>query len=426
MVTIVPPVPDTKDPLIIPPSPLIYEFKTTGNTLTWVCSDDHPYAYEISINNTDTGFVESLGYFAWHGENITYSFDGLAEGNWEAILTLYDLSSNKATSVVQITVIPPLPDNEAPLISKPADLTIAENTAGTIIWEVDDKHPAYFTIAKNGTVIFTQNHWNPGIVQYHFTSLPLGTWFFNLTCFDESGNSAYSIAVVRVLPGNLVDTTGPQISHHPDVSISYNDTGTTILTVYLFDEHPAGYQVSLSSGNVVADNPNWVTPNIVLEIHLEGLYIGKYNLNITAWDTFGNTNSRFISVTVIGDITPPIISSPPDITAYEGSNITIKWTIDEPNPSHCKVLTLPTGNIVTHSDPFSSNEYIFTIQLKEGTYNYRFIVYDLSGNYAFDDVLVTIKKPKKSPGFEILVILPLLLVLVAFRKNFFIKRRLIR
>ncbi|MFX1284158.1 MAG: Ig-like domain-containing protein [Promethearchaeota archaeon] len=408
-------VPDTRPPKVTAPDPLEFEEGTTGHILTWICSDDHPYAYKIQINDTDELFS------AWRGGNVTFTVDDLPVGVWEVNLTLYDLSGNLASSPVIVTVNPEAPDTTAPTVSHPAELIIAENTAGTIVWEVSDKHPDWYTISRNGTVIYEQHYWVSGIIQFHFTSLPLGTWEFNLTVWDEAGNSASGIAIVKVLPGSAFDTNPPEISQVKDIQYTYGTTNNYLI-VYLFDKHPQGYSISITTDTNITEQ-TWTSPNIRVEICLDGLAVGSYTVTITAWDTFGNTEARTVKVTVQGDVNPPTISYQPDITAYENTNITLTWQVSDESPSHFELFILPEGK-VNQSGSWSGNSINITLgYLPTGTYQYQLIVYDASGNYAVDDFTLTVIKSSRVPGFEILTAVLFLLFFTKFRLYFNLKRR---
>ncbi|MFW9991689.1 MAG: hypothetical protein ACFFD4_06490 [Candidatus Odinarchaeota archaeon] len=419
VVTVFAAVPDSVPPDITPPLPLVYEEGTTGNNLTWICSDAHPYAYRVYINESEILFKP------WHGENITVNVDGLTTGTWEVNLTIWDLSNNKNSAIVMVTVNPPVPDTTAPTVSIPADLTVAVSMAGTIIWEVDDAHPGVYTISKDGTTIIEQYPWASGIIQYTFTSLPEGTWIFKLDVWDEAGNHASSTAKVIVLPGSEYDTDAPQISHIPDLEIIRGSTNNT-LTFHLFDQHPDGYCIVIDSVEVVGSI--WAVPNIQLDVSIDGLDIGIHVVNVTGWDIFSNVASRLVTVTVVGDNTPPSLSPLPDVIAPEGTNETISWTVSDDNPSWFVIYNLTDGFSEITSGNWTSGSITLDIStFGVGTHHLRCVIYDQAGNYAVDDVILTIvsatTEPAPSPGFEFIPVCSLLLLLVIIRRSPYRKRR---
>lgn len=406
-VSILEAVPDVETPNITPPNPIEYEEGTTSHFLIWICSDDHPYAYRLFINDTESDFRP------WHGENINTSVDGLSVGIWIINLTLWDLAGNTESSLTIVTVIPPLPDTTPPTCSKPADLIIAENMMGTIVWEVYDEHPDWFIIHRNGSLVYEQNYWVSGIIQYSFTSLPLGTWEFELTIYDQSGNSVSESTTVRVLHSDAIDTDAPEISHVADRQIIYG-TENNFIVIYLFDANPEGYSIIFSSSNERSEN-QWMIPDVRVNISLDGLEIGQYTVNLTAWDIFKNSASRIFQVTVTGDNIAPTISSPPDILGQEEMTIKITWEVSDDTPDYYTIL-FSNGTRILIED-WNGDDIVFEIaNYTVGEYVFRCVVYDSSGNYAVDDVKVTIAKAKSAPGFDFLQLMTILLLIIFVRK----------
>ncbi|MFX0016634.1 MAG: DUF2341 domain-containing protein [Candidatus Hermodarchaeota archaeon] len=409
-------VPDTESPVNMPPGSLEFEKGTTGHILHWICLDNHPFAYTILINDTEELFNP------WHGENISYSVDHLPIGTWNVTLTLYDLASNTASSSVIVTVNPEAPDVTPPTVSQPAKSIIAENTAGTIIWEVDDKYPDRYMITRNGSIIYEKSSWVSGIIQYHYTSLPLGTWEFILTVWDVAGHSASGIAIVEVIPTGEADTFPPTISQIQDVVFTYGTLNNYIIA-YLFDVHPQGYLISIGTDTIIVEH-TWTSPNIKVEFCLDGLVVGNYNIIIIAWDTFGNNASRSVSVTVQGDTDPPILVHLPDITVEENINITLTWQVTDETPSHYELIMLPNGDIEQSGSWSGTSIEIVITALPLDTYQYRLIVYDMSGNYAIDDfTLIVVPKTGRAPGFELTTTAIFILFFTKFRSYFNLRRR---
>ncbi|MFW9903638.1 MAG: Ig-like domain-containing protein [Candidatus Thorarchaeota archaeon] len=407
-VTVTPKVPDNTPPNIIPPNPIEYEKGTTGHNLLWHCIDDHPYAYRITINDTE------ILYNAWHGENITNSVDNLELGIWVVKLTLWDLEKNNFSASTYVTVIPPLPDTTPPLVNQPAELIVAENIPGIIVWEVSDDHPGRYIILRNNSIILEQDYWTSGIIQYYFVSLPQGTWEFNLTVWDEAGNTFSSTALVKVVQGSEIDTKAPQISQHPDVQFEYGTTGNTLI-FYIFDEHPKAY--SLSQDGVIVTKITWKIPNRQVMYSLDGLNIGSYRIKITAWDIYNQTASLTVRVKVTGDNTPPTINLLPDFNFPEGHDVNITWIVSDENPSRFEVILLPEDEIVKSGTWSGEDITIPLSEYTEGTYHFRCVVYDASGNFAFDDVIATISKGQSAPGFEFFAIIPFLILISPIKRR---------
>jgi parallel beta-helix repeat protein len=407
---------DITAPVILSPDPLEYEEGSTGHNLIWNITDNHPYAYRIAINETERI------YCPWHGENITFNVDGLTIGIWMVNLTVWDLSGNFTTSIVYVTVIPEAPDLIAPSINRPADLIIAENMTGVIVWEVSDEHPGVYIIYRNNTEIYTSDSWTNGIIQYPFSSLTLGTWEFTLTIWDQAGNSISSIARVIVLPSSAFDFDRPEIPQMDDLVIIFGSSNNSV-QLRLFDQHPSSYSIFLNGTEVIHNV--WISPNVQVNFSLDGLGIGIYLINLTAWDLFGNTESRVFYVTVSGDTSPPTISSPPDIVMNEGLNNSLIWEVYDSAPSKYKLLFLPQGTTIELGSWSGENIEFDLSELTEGTYNVRCIVYDNTGNYAYDDVVITIesKSSGPSPGFTYPILFMLLILFGITRKHLVNRRK---
>ena len=410
---------DTLSPMILPVDPITYEEETIDHFLTWNCSDDHPYSYKITLNNTAlTGYE----FHPWHGENVTILIDGLAVGTWIFNLTLWDLAGNFESNTVTVTVVPQAPDTTKPYANQPADIIVAEGMAGTIVWEVSDDHPGTYAIFKNGSLIYEQDYWDSGIIQYHFSSLPLGTWEIKLILWDKAGNSFSTITFVKVLSGSQFDTEPPQISHVPDQSFIYGSLNHTVI-FYLFDNHPARYVIFISPNNAYNIEHSWSIPNSQVGISLDKLEIGIYTVNISAWDSFGNFASQSFTVTVSGDSSPPTINHPSDVVGHSGTIIELTWQISDNALSYYELFDLNTNEMISTGN-ISTNEITVSISnLSLGMHNLRFFVYDTSGNCAYDDLVVTIIESESSskgsgsaPGFEFFTFLPFMVILILFNK----------
>ncbi|MHA2031164.1 MAG: hypothetical protein ACW99Q_17425, partial [Candidatus Kariarchaeaceae archaeon] len=408
-VNIYPAVPDTQAPTVLPPAPVTFEEGTPDSSITFICNDNHPYIYRVTINDTEILFNP------WRGENITISVEDLLVGRWIIGLELWDLAGNNVSANAEVNIIPPLPDTTAPTISQPADIRVLENMGGTITWEVKDAHPQFFILLRNGTLIYTQDHWDSGLIQYSFSSLPLGNWEFSLTVWDQSGNSASSSAIVRVVEGSEYDDLPPEINYLPDTTITFGTVGNS-LTFYLFDSYPQGYRVYLNS-DIVAEEI-WTTTNIQVKVYLDGLTVGIYQVNLTAWDIFGNLNFRIVKVTVEGDIDPPTISSPPDTIVYKGSSKKLVWEAYDIAPSHFEIRNLSNGTIISQGSWSGGNIEFDLEQLSLGIeFHLQCTVYDMSGNFAQDDVKASLRKPSSAPGFEFPGILSLLTIPILYKKR---------
>jgi len=104
---------DTSPPLLTPQLDRVCIVGQTGNTITWRCTDDHPYRFglfDIFHHSWDSSPIlieEGL----WNGSHICMSIDGLEIGTYVFLLYLEDNAGFMITDIVEVRVI------EHPLIS---------------------------------------------------------------------------------------------------------------------------------------------------------------------------------------------------------------------------------------------------------------------------------------------------------------------
>ncbi len=415
LVTITPLVPDVIPPIITAPAPLEYVEGTTGNYLTWNASDDHPKAYQWFANET------KQGYYPWHGGAFNISVDRFQVGIWNITVNVFDLSGNNVTASTVVTVLPIPPDVTPPSVSSPADLEIYENSSKSIVWEVSDDYPDKYVIYKNSSTVVKQGYWSTGIIQYLLTNLTVNTWELNLTVWDESDNWNSSVVIVTVLPGRESESTAPVIALMSDLTIEFGSTGN-IATFRVFDEHPGSIEVLLD-GTRISQLP-WFDANQKVVVSLDGLAIGTYNFTLVAWDIFGNSASRSITVQVTGDSNPPVLSSPDSISVSSPENATITWTTSDENLAYYEIFLVHANGTVkqlqTESLTGMTSETIqFTISgFQEGEYTIRLIVYDTAGHRTVDEVFVIVGPSvvQRSPGFEFVPLLAILLLYAISRR----------
>jgi parallel beta-helix repeat protein len=91
---------DTENPVIAKPLDTAIDVETSGNTLTWIASDEFPNTYSIQI---DEGPVDVDR--AWNGGDITVDLDSLPVGIHSYNITLYDGAGNTASDEVSVNVV---------------------------------------------------------------------------------------------------------------------------------------------------------------------------------------------------------------------------------------------------------------------------------------------------------------------------------
>jgi hypothetical protein len=123
---------DDVSPSVTPLDDVSLEFGTTGNYLTWSCSDLFPDSYSISRNGTiiDSGL--------WNGSNLAVNLDGLSPGVYNFTIVLYDSSGNSASDSVIVTVTQPETTPTSPTTptgtSEPIDpMLLVAGIAGVLV-----------------------------------------------------------------------------------------------------------------------------------------------------------------------------------------------------------------------------------------------------------------------------------------------------
>ncbi len=91
---------ETIEPTIDHPADMDYEEGTTGHSITWTSSDEHPSHYVVYRNGTQV-VSES-----WDGSSITVNVDGLGVGVYNYTIVVYDTSGNCASDTVFV-IVPP-------------------------------------------------------------------------------------------------------------------------------------------------------------------------------------------------------------------------------------------------------------------------------------------------------------------------------
>ncbi|MFX1495308.1 MAG: hypothetical protein ACFFBZ_13575, partial [Promethearchaeota archaeon] len=142
---------DLTPPIINHPEDIAYAYETTGNTITWIASDDHPDIFTVLI---DGGFY---GSGVWEsGSPIIVNIDGLLIGTYEFAITVYDTYGNFAEDTVLVSVHEV--DNTPPNIYIRYDGHYVENAPGdwtVYLWDEESGlGEVYITISFEGEIYY--------------------------------------------------------------------------------------------------------------------------------------------------------------------------------------------------------------------------------------------------------------------------------
>jgi hypothetical protein len=242
---------DLTAPVITPPADITTEATAVLTPLA------------IGAATTDDGSVAT--------SNAPASFPlGTTVVTWTAT----DAAGNTGTATQSVTIV----DTTLPALSLPAELTVEATAILT---------PVTLT-AATASDIFA-----PVVVTSDAPAdFPLGATVVTWTASDATGNSAFGTQTV-----NVVDTTPPVITYPGTNDATIGATGE--LTPFTLPEPTA----TDLFGPVTLSN----------DAPAGGYPLGETVVNWTATDANGNSASEEFSVRV-DDITPPVITLPPDLT----------------------------------------------------------------------------------------------------------------
>ncbi len=217
-------------------------------------------------------------------------------------------------------------------------------------------------------------------------------YFYTLFANDTFGMNDTSSVNVTV----LVDGTDPAISSPEDIAFEFGDTGFEVLWE-AYDSNPKNYTIDgiihfndTLYGNITDDNfhsfinisqSDWtfVDPDGGdISILLDGLFLGNYTFNITAFDTFNQSTTDSVFVRIYPDITAPIVDADEDLEYEEGyTGYNIKFGTEENNPLFYN-LTLD-GTVLMNGTWRGENFTIDVDGLDVGIHDYNLTLGDFFG-----------------------------------------------
>ncbi len=376
-----------------------YEFEngSVGETLEYDASDANPKNYSVTVDGSD------YDSGVWDGGSITvylvylYTRD-LIESlpqEFTFLVTVFNDAEESASIATTVSVIQ---DVTAPIIEQPANITYEEGRFGNEIqWNITESNPDFYNISKvsnepssNSTVLETGS-WSDKEIVINVDGLNASRWYFyTLFVNDTSGRNSTSSVNVTV----LVDVTDPVISSPDDIAFEFGDTGFEVLWE-AYDSNPMNYTIDIIIhyndtlyGNVTGfgyfsniTQPSWTFTDPDggnISILLDGLFLGNYTFNITAFDTFNQTTTDSVYVRIYPDIRAPIIDADEDLEyeeGYTGYNIT--WGIEENNPLFYN-LTLD-GGVLMNGTWRGENFTIDVGRLDVGIHEYILTLGDFFG-----------------------------------------------
>lgn len=202
-----------------------------------------------------------------------------------------------------------------------------------------------------------------------------------------AGNSDFLLVKWGVAPPDIETTT---------ITYEQNTTGHNIIWTAT-DASPDSYVVYKDDSQI--QSGSWDGSPITTNI--DGLAPALYNYTIVFFDEFGLSSTETVFVTVLS-AGAPALNSPADISYGTadppGHNIT--WIAEHNNPDNYVVYK----NGSEHDSGIwnSANSIVVNVDgFSKGVYNLTIVVYGSLGNFAPDEVIVTVVAGQGGGGFII-------------------------
>jgi hypothetical protein len=258
---------------------------------------------EVTLDRATVFEAEHIGpcagiTIAYNEEEFLFTCDDIGVNTLEIIATQSCTIEAFATAVCVVEVT--IEDNQAPVLTCPANATLSLGPEGTVILDAD-----ILGITATDNCEDLEYTINP----LSFDCDDLGQQAVFVTVSDEAGNTDFCSMVVTV-----EDNTAPAFTNCADVTLQLSDVGTCALIAY---RNPALYGLTaldacdgpIAIGNGTSSNvTNFCTPGN------EGQASGTITFQVS--DLSGNTATCELVVTVVNDVAP-VITCEPDVITVE-------------------------------------------------------------------------------------------------------------
>ena len=258
-----------------------------------------------------------------------------------------------------------------------------------INWTITENHIDTVTVAiinKTDTADTTINYteYQEKTEEYN-TSLPDGTYQFNVSINDSAGNIG-----TTELRNVTIDTTIPTIAFDAQTpsNNSYLATEWLYINWTITENNIDTITVSIinrtDTTNQAINTTEYTILNEEYNISLPG---GAYQYNITINDTAGNTGESSLQNITI-DTTNPTINfdtqTPDNNTVSTDATLYFNWTITEDHIDTITVAVVNNTDVINHTEYQGTVplDYNTTITGGEGAYHYNVSVNDTAGNTA--------------------------------------------
>ncbi|UYP44304.1 hypothetical protein NEF87_000589 [Candidatus Lokiarchaeum ossiferum] len=287
------PIHDVDAPVIFTVDSILISGKNNYE-ISWDVTDFNPDDYSILLDGEIL-----ISDQQWQNGAIKYTIPAntLEDGSYNYSLQVEDKYGNQKTAETTVHV-----DGTSPIISSISTYNITGKINLTLNWSINDTHPLYFVVSQNQSLQTSPVAWENGSVSYTIPALSLddGNYLYQIWVNDSLGNTRVFDTLV------VVDGTAPTINSNQDLILSSN-TSSILLNWTVDDLHPGVYSISVN-GTVVITSAAWINGLIYYNYSLADLPAGNYTIQITVYDSFGNSvvNSIQISIPAGVDENDPI------------------------------------------------------------------------------------------------------------------------
>jgi hypothetical protein len=348
-------------PEVDAPSDIEMEY-TDSLSLTWNPEVYNPDEYELYIDDVLEDTV------SWDGSPISIPLNGLDPDYYKYEIVVYDDLGLSANDIVWVNVT----DTTVPTVEDVGDFELLYGVSGEYLtWTCSEPYPDYFIIT-NESVVIDHGNWNGSSLSVLLDGLAIGSYLYEVTVNDTSGNIASDVVNVTIVADNP-----PTITPLDDDIIELGTSGS-YLVWDCADDYPDFFNIS-RNGTLV-DSGAWNGSS--LAVSLDGLALGVHYFTLFVNDTGGNFQSDSVQVSVT-DTTSPILirgqDSPPFY--WEATDFAPSQYILYQNGTEISTMAWTTSPVVATIDLL----YINT--LAPGVYNFTIVFIDSTGNSATDTVI---------------------------------------
>jgi hypothetical protein len=370
-------------------------YSDTGRVITWNVNDTSVFnaSFKILVNGTS-----ALNGTWWHGTPICFNVDSFPVGRSNISLQVLDGYGGFKSFDLNLTII-----NPAPVIYGTGDMLFKRDSTGHVIsWKVNDattSTPTY-QVYQNGTEIGNGTWYSGSLIVLNVDGISIGIHNFTIVAHDGIGGMSMNSVLVDVYQCVILNSGNITLEYNPD-----HQYPNTTITWWIYDRifpsnTNAWFSYDGSSGTFVyllLEGSG--IPVVLIRNYLSG-EPGVHYITMQYWDAYGDVYTDYVFITITN--TPPIISSPPDITVTYSAAIwgqtRINWTLTDPSfepgswyggANYSITINGSVMCLGSWGSPTVNLSVSFGF-LNPGYHNIRLTVNDGFGGASTDDVLLTI------------------------------------